>query len=73
MARAVGNALHKNPDPVNIPCYRIVNAKGELAGKFAFGGEKVQEELLANDGIEVVDGRVDLNVYGIDVSEIKRE
>lgn len=73
MARAVGNALHKNPDPVNIPCYRIVNAKGELAGKFAFGGEKVQEELLANDGIEVVDGRVDLNIYGIDVSEIKKE
>ena len=73
MARAVGNALHKNPDPVNIPCYRIVNAKGELAGKFAFGGEKVQEELLANDGIEVVDGRVDLNVYGIDISEIKKE
>lgn len=73
MARAVGNALHKNPDPVNIPCYRIVNARGELAGKFAFGGEKVQEELLANDGIEVVDGRVDLNVYGIDISEIKKE
>ena len=31
MARAVGNALHKNPDPDNIPCFRVVNAKGELA------------------------------------------
>src|SRR5699024_3740766 len=30
MARAVGNALHKNPDPDTIPCYRVVNAKGEL-------------------------------------------
>ena len=29
MARAVGNALHKNPDPEKIPCYRVVNAKGE--------------------------------------------
>ena len=38
MARAVGNALHKNPDPEKIPCYRVVNAKGELAGEFAFGG-----------------------------------
>ncbi len=35
MARAVGNALHKNPDPGSIPCYRVVNAKGELAGEFA--------------------------------------
>ena len=38
MSRAVGNALHHNPDPENIPCYRVVNAKGELAGEFAFGG-----------------------------------
>ena len=30
MARAVGNALHKNPDPENIPCFRVVNSKGEL-------------------------------------------
>lgn len=32
MARAVGNALHKNPDPEHIPCFRVVNAKGELPG-----------------------------------------
>ena len=30
MARAVGNALHKNPDPSTIPCHRVVNSKGEL-------------------------------------------
>lgn len=34
MSRAVGNALHKNPDPDNIPCYRVVNAKGKLSGNF---------------------------------------
>ena len=38
MCRAVGNALHKNPDPVGTPCFRVVNAKGELSGEFAFGG-----------------------------------
>ena len=63
MARAVGNALHKNPDPANIPCYRVVNAKGELSGSFAFGGEATQEKLLQADGIEVVNGRVDLEKY----------
>lgn len=63
MARAVGNALHKNPDPDNIPCYRVVNAKGELAGEFAFGGAWKQGELLKEEGVEVVDGKVDLKKY----------
>ncbi len=65
MARAVGNALHHNPDPDTIPCYRVVNAKGELSGAFAFGGIHSQEALLCADGIEVADGRVDLTKYGI--------
>ena len=63
MARAVGNALHKNPDPDNIPCFRVVNAKGELAGEFAFGGAGEQAKLLEADGIEVTDGKVDLEKY----------
>lgn len=65
MSRAVGNALHKNPDPEHIPCYRVVNAKGELAEAFVFGGVNMQERLLEADGIEVVNGRVDLEKYGI--------
>lgn len=73
MARAVGNALHRNPDPEHIPCYRVVNAKGELAGAFAFGGANVQEQLLAADGILVVDGRVDLEKYGMKLPENQNE
>ena len=65
MSRAVGNALHKNPDPEQIPCYRVVNSKGELAGAFAFGGENVQKKLLEADGIEVINGKVDLKKYGL--------
>ncbi|MCR4590551.1 MAG: methylated-DNA--[protein]-cysteine S-methyltransferase [Lachnospiraceae bacterium] len=63
MARAVGNALHKNPDPDNIPCFRVVNAKGELAGEFAFGGQGAQAKLLKAEGITVSDGKVDLNLF----------
>ena len=65
MARAVGNALHKNPAPDNIPCYRVVNSKGELAGEFAFGGAGKQAKLLKAEGIEVIDDWVDLKKYGI--------
>ena len=64
MSRAVGNALHKNPDPDNIPCYRVVNSKGRLSGEFAFGGSGAQALLLEADGIEVTDGKVDLKKYG---------
>ena len=63
MARAVGNALHKNPEPGIIPCHRVVNSKGKLAGAFAFGGDQVQAKLLEAEGVEVVDGMVDLNKY----------
>ena len=69
MARAVGNALHRNPDPEHIPCYRVVNAKGELAGAFAFGGAHVQADRLEADGIPVVDNRVDLTKYGMKLPE----
>jgi O-6-methylguanine DNA methyltransferase len=69
MARAVGNALHRNPDPENIPCYRVVNARGELSGEFAFGGAGMQARLLEADGIAVVNGKVDLERYGIDKEE----
>ena len=65
MARAVGNALHRNPDPDNIPCFRVVNVKGELAGGFAFGGAEIQARLLEEDGVKVTDGKVDLEVYGL--------
>ena len=65
MSRAVGNALHKNPDPENIPCFRVVNSKGELAPAFAFGGEDEQRKRLEEDGVEVRDGKVDLKKFGI--------
>ena len=68
MSRAVGNALHKNPEPSQIPCFRVVNAKGELSGEFAFGGKGRQQALLEADGIEVIDGKVNLQKYGITLS-----
>ena len=64
LARVVGNALHRNPDPEQIPCHRVVNAKGELAVRFAFGGAGEQAKRLEAEGVAVVDGRVDLQKYG---------
>jgi len=63
MARAVGNALHKNPDPSTIPCHRVVNSKGELAGEYAFGGAWKQGQILQSEGVEIVENRVNLEKY----------
>ncbi|MBQ5995970.1 MAG: MGMT family protein [Clostridia bacterium] len=63
-ARVVGYALHVNPDPEHIPCFRVVNRQGRVSPAFAFGGENRQIELLRLEGVEVSDdGYVDLKKY----------
>lgn len=60
-SQVVGYALHVNPDPASIPCYRVVNRFGEVSSAFAFGGGSRQRELLEADGVPFLpDGRVDL-------------
>lgn len=42
--RAVGNANHKNPIPLIIPCHRVIESRGDLGG---FGhGVKIKKMLL---------------------------
>lgn len=61
--RVVGYALHVNKDPDNIPCHRVVNAKGGLAKGYAFGGLGIQKQLLKQEGISFEGDRVDLDKY----------
>ncbi len=51
MSRHVGWALHVNPSPDTIPCYRVVNKAGMVSKAFAFGGANVQRELLEKEGV----------------------
>ncbi len=62
-SRVVGYALHVNPDPDTIPCFRVVNRFGEPSSAFAFGGKNTQIMLLENEGVKFVDGRVDMEKY----------
>ena len=62
-ARAVGNALHFNTDPVRVPCHRVVHADGRLADGYAFGGPEKQKERLLAEGVVFMDsagGKVDM-------------
>ena len=62
-SRVVGYALHVNPDPDGIPCYRVVTKDGRVSEAFAFGGGNRQIQLLMADGVEFVDGHVDMKKY----------
>ena len=63
-SRVVGSALHRNPEPVKIPCHRVVNRFGRLSPEFAFGGKDVQKSLLEAEGVKVGDDyTVDLTEY----------
>lgn len=63
-SRAVGYALHQNPRPGVIPCHRVVNRKGRVAPRFAFGGPEEQRLLLEQEGIRFTpDGVVPLEQF----------
>ena len=63
LSRVVGYALHVNPDPEHIPCFRVVNREGRVSKAFAFGGENMQIRLLEDEGIELENDRVDLERF----------
>lgn len=49
--RVVGYALHKNSDPNNIPCHRVVFKDGSLSPGYVFGGEMQHRKNLEKEGI----------------------
>jgi len=52
-ARAVANAIGKNPYPVTIPCHRVIRSDGSLGGYSGKGGIKTKKKLLKKEGINV--------------------
>jgi methylated-DNA-[protein]-cysteine S-methyltransferase len=49
-ARAIGKIVANNPNPISIPCHRVVKSNGEIGG-FAYG-EKMKREILEKEGIK---------------------
>ena len=52
-ARAVANAVGKNPFPPKIPCHRVIRSDGSLGGYSGKGGVKTKKLLLKREGIIV--------------------
>ena len=52
-ARAVGNAVGKNPYAPKIPCHRVIRSDGKLGGYSGKGGIKTKIKLLKNEGVNL--------------------
>ena len=52
-ARAVANAIGKNPYAPKIPCHRVIRSDGSLGGYSGRGGIKTKRFLLKKEGIKL--------------------
>ncbi|MHB2026110.1 MAG: methylated-DNA--[protein]-cysteine S-methyltransferase [Elusimicrobiota bacterium] len=53
-ARAVGQALGKNPFAPVIPCHRVVGADGRLVGYSGQGGVATKRRMLLKEGAALI-------------------
>jgi len=56
-ARMVGWAMNSSHGH-NVPAHRVVNSAGILSGKHFFGGPTIMQQLLEDEGVQIVDDRV---------------
>lgn len=64
--QAIGQALRCNPYAPHVPCHRVVKSDGSVGGfKGKRKGKEIQEKirLLEKEGVEIVDGKVDLKIF----------
>lgn len=54
-ARTVGYAMNASVGRPEVPAHRVVNRNGVLTGKHYFQGTNLMQQLLENEGIEVID------------------
>ena len=58
-SRIVGAAMYRAPE--GLPCHRVLYSNGTLCCDQAFGGKKIQRQMLEREGVPFLpDGRVDL-------------
>ena len=65
-ARLVARAVSETPEELDIPCHRVINAKGEMSPDYVFGGQHIQRKMLEDEGVIFkADGRVDFKKSGL--------
>ena len=57
-ARMVGWAMNASHNMHDVPAHRVVNRKGLLTGKHHFEATDLMQQLLENEGVQVIDHKV---------------
>ena len=57
-ARMVGWAMNASHNVSDVPAHRVVNRVGLLTGKHHFDGTTLMQQLLENEGIQVIDNQI---------------
>jgi methylated-DNA-protein-cysteine methyltransferase-like protein len=57
-SRMVGYAMNASHNLHDIPAHRVVNRNGLLTGKHHFEGTTLMQQLLENEGIQVVNNQI---------------
>lgn len=64
-SRVIGRILGENPNPIRVPCHRVVMSDGQVGG-YAYGTSK-KKQLLEDEGIlfvnEIVQNFKNIRVY----------
>lgn len=53
-SRVIGSILAKNPNPIKVPCHRVVMSDGKVGG-YAYGAVR-KKDLLEKEGVLVTNG-----------------
>lgn len=56
-ARMVGWAMNAS-HAKDVPAHRVVNKKGLLTGKHHFQGVNLMQQLLENEGVEIIENQI---------------
>jgi methylated-DNA-[protein]-cysteine S-methyltransferase len=55
-SRAIGRILGENPNPIKVPCHRVVMFNGQIGG-YAYGTAR-KRQLLEKEGVSLTNGIV---------------
>lgn len=64
MARRVSQALRRAPRGVRLPWHRVINAQGKISFPEDSHGWQQQKELLEQEGVVFLNGKIDLDQFG---------
>src|SRR4026208_780356 len=53
-SREIGRILGKNPNPIKVPCHRVVMSDGKVGG-YAYGSAR-KKDLLEKEGVFITNG-----------------